>query len=319
MGGVAWSESQECGGSSTLGVSCENGVFQQVLTAGGQATAPAVLVRFPDGMGGSYLAGQLDQATPLDVGCGSMPATSSAQGYVAHLDATGTCLFSNVLPVEVWPIVSDTHGVVLYTSSTTALDLGCGSLAAASGGSTFVTRLDPTGDCVFGTSLAAPGLDVALDPSGSVLVSGLVGATPIDLGGGPLAPLGQTDLVLGEIDVSGKYLWAHRFGAPASYFPQANASVTQAGNVYVWTPGGSYDLGGGVISGDLLVASFTSAGVPRWSRGVDAAGWYLAGLDACGSLVVATPDTAFDPGQGRLVPGPRTGPYAGVAVFRYAP
>src|SRR6202044_649794 len=105
------------------------------------------------------------------------------------------------------------------------------------------------GACVFGASLPAPALAVVLDPSGSAVVSGLVGPTPVDLGGGPLAPLGPEDVILGELDVSGHYLWGKRFGGPGIAFAGPWVSVSQAGDVYLrtgWT--GSGDLGGGATT-----------------------------------------------------------------------
>jgi hypothetical protein len=290
--------------------------IHETLTPTGQlTTAPPVT---PDGMGGSYVHGAL-QST-LDLGCGPMVPTSSSSGYVAHLDAASTCLFSRALPA--FPaVVADASGAVVSVSSTSSVDLGCGLLAAAPGGSTFVTRLDPAGACVFGRSLAAPGLVVALEPDGSAVLGGVVGATAIDLGSGPLAPLGTKDAVLGELDATGNALWNRRFGSPGVTITGANVSVSAAGNVYLQTGwSGSVDLGGGAISAaysHTVVGSYAPSGALRWSRGFPITGNYRAGIDGCGALVLASDDPNFNPGTGKILP---FGPYnVTVAVVRYAP
>ena len=301
-------------------------MWSQALTPTGQlTTAPPAPVGISDGMGGSYVSGAL--TATLDLGCGPMVPSATSIGYVAHLGSTSNCIYSRALPA-VPAVLGDTSGAVLSVSSTTALDLGCGSLAAASGGSTFVTRLDPAGNCVFGTSLAALGLAVLLDPSGSAVVSGLAGAAAVDFGGGPLAPLGSNDIVLGEIDVSGNYLWGDRFGGAGITFAGPWVTLSQAGNVYLRTGwGGSVDLGGGAITavaggvgatGDTVVASYTPSGAVRWSRDFAILGGYIAGIDGCGSLVLmSTPYQQFDPGLGILPPSGQISEVA--AVVRYAP
>jgi hypothetical protein len=68
---------------------------------------------------------------------------------------------------------------------------------------------------------------------------------------------------------------------------------------------GSADFGGGEVTpsmGDLFVASFSEAGELRWSRSIHIVGKYVAGIDDCGGLVVASYDTAFDPGCGTVIP-----------------
>jgi hypothetical protein len=281
---------------------CKMGVAH-TLSPAGQLVDPPLHGSVPDGLGGLYVSGGL--GVTKDLGCGPMVPSSPDDAYIAHLDASSACIYSHVLPAE--PIVvADDAGAVLRVSSSASLDLGCGALPAAPGGSTFVTRLDPSGGCVFGESLPAPGLSVALDPSGSAVLSGLVDAASVDLGGGPLAPLGTEDIVLGELDVSGNHLWSKRFGGPGITFEGPHVTVSAAGDVYLRTAwSGSVDLGGGAItaaSNDTVVGSYAPSGAHRWSRGFPIVGAYLAGVDGCGSLVVASNDAAFDLGQGKVLP-----------------
>ncbi len=332
--GGAWFEEQPAnGGAPSQGnvSSCPAGLVgdyccgllaTQASTPSGQIVATPSYPPVSDGAGGTYVSGAL--TATLDLGCGPMTPTGSTSGYVAHLGPTSTCIFSHVLPA-VPAIVADTQGVVVSASATTSLDLGCGASSAAAGGSTFVTRLDPSGSCVFGTSLPAPGLAVALDSAGSEVVSGLVGAAPFDFGGGPLAPIGSQDFVLGKLDVAGNYRWGRRFGGAGVTFAGPWVTVVETGDVYLRTGwSGTADLGGGAItaaSHDTVVARYAPSGTYVWGRDFAITGQYLAGIDACGALVVASSDPAFDPGQGTVLPQP---PYTGSfipseAIVRYAP
>jgi hypothetical protein len=278
-----------------------------------------------DQTGGVYHTGPLG----TDDGCG--PVNSAAPGFsFARRDASWACVHARALPANAQFVVDAAGGAVLSSSSSSAVDLGCGALAAAPGGSTFVTRIDASGACVSGTALAAPYLQVLLAPGGNVVMSGFVGAGAVDLGGGPLAPLGGQDFVIGELDAAGHHLWSRRLGGPGITFASPKVSTSAAGDVYVLTGwNGTADLGGGgvtVATGELAVGSFSPSGAYRWSRGFHIAGKYLAGLDGCGALVVASTDPAFDPGCGQVVstPWPLIGPVGWgyslhVALARFAP
>jgi hypothetical protein len=302
----------------------------QAVSAGGQVIVPSgQTADDPSGnlfdsytdtdqQRGRYLVGALPATH--DFGCGPLVPTAPSSGYVAHLDSAETCTYSRVLPTSVG-IFGGASGATLSVTSSTGLDLGCGALPAVSGGSTFVTRLDPSGSCVFGKSLAAPNLAVVVDAGGRTVVSGLVGAAPVDLGGGPLAPIGSQDFVLGELDAAGNLLWSRRFGAPGVTLVTPTVSISAAGDVYLKTGwSGAVDLGGGPLTaaaGDIVIGSYSPSGAHRWSRDFPIAGNYLASIDACGALVVASSDWPnFDPGTG--VPPQQPAPWY-VAIARFAP
>jgi hypothetical protein len=241
---------------------------------------------------------------PLDLGCGPMLPSSPTSSYLARFDASWACTQARVLPVTAAVLADGSGGVILSATATTALDLGCGALPAAPGGSTFVTRLDDAGNCVFGRSLSAPGLTVGLAPQGRILVSGLGGAAPIDLGGGPLLALGAADEVIGVLDAAGDHVWSRRFGGPGVTFAGPRVSASAAGDVYLLTGvAGSVDLGGGVLQGTTtVVGSYSPSGAHRWSRAFPLSGAYQANIDGCGALVVVTMDASVDPGCGNVLP-----------------
>ncbi len=96
-----------------------------------------------DRMGGVYRSGALGGA--LDLGCGPMAPASPSSGFIARLDSAWGCVYSRALPAVAAVAASLNGAVILSATSSTALDLGCGPLTAAPGGSTFVTGLDGAG------------------------------------------------------------------------------------------------------------------------------------------------------------------------------
>jgi hypothetical protein len=147
-------------------------------------------------------------------------------------------------------IADGAGGVYLAAPSSTALDLGCGALPAAPGGSLFVTRLDGAGHCLWGRAFVAPALRLTAAPGGGLVLSGAAGSGPVDLGAGALAPLGAADEVLAELAPDGATLWSRRLGAPGVTFtPPVEVSVSAAGDVYLLTgASGPVDLGGGPLA-----------------------------------------------------------------------
>jgi hypothetical protein len=292
----------------------------------GQSYLAGITGKFvPDQQGGVYLYGALTSA--IDFGCGPMSPSSPDDSYLVHLDASWSCVFHDILPAVVGVTAAPDGGVLLDGNSPAALDLGCGALPVAPGGNTQVARLDSAGACLFGASFAAPSLAAAFDPTGRVVVSGLVD-TPdaIDLGGGPLAPQGAPDLVIAELDVDGTYLWSGRYGGPGVSFSGPTIALVASGDLHVLTGySGAVDFGGGPVSaaaGDRVVASFTSAGAHRWSRAIHIIGANQAAIDGCGALVVVSTDRTFDPGCGPVIPPPSVWPFAPlpyVGIARFAP
>lgn len=289
----------------------------------GQSSLPSFSGSFAaDQTGGVLRFGAL-QGT-LDLGCGPMvPPTGNPGSYLARLDSSWGCVYSHALPVPVAVIADGSGGAILSATSSTSLNLGCGALPAGRRGSTFVTRLDASGSCVFGKSIAAPNLKVALDASGRVVLHGLADAASVNLGGGPLQPAGSQDIVVGELDASGHHLWSRRFGAPGVTFANPSVSTSAAGDVYLLlNSSGPIDLGGGGVSGSTVVGSFSPSGAHRWSRGFQFTGSYEAGIDSCGALVVMSTDHSFDPGCGTVLPPPGQ-PFPtsddNVAIARFAP
>jgi hypothetical protein len=219
-------------------------------------------------------------------------------------------------------------GTLATATATTATDLGCGSLPAAPGGSTFITRKDTMGNCLYARALPVPGLQATMDSTGRVIVSGYAGTSTVDLGSGPLAPIGAQDMVVGELDVAGNPLWSRRIGAAGvlliapngPFGSPANVSASAAGDVYVLTyfnVAGAVDFGGGAVSAGQempVVASYSATGAFRWSRSYSFPWKLAATIDGCGSLLIATAYVANQACK------PASAPFAlAPAVMRFAP
>ncbi len=275
-----------------------------------------------DQTGGVYRYGAL--TAPLDLGCGPMVPGSPASQFLTRLNAAWGCVYSRVLPAPVTVIGDPDGSVVLLAQSSADLDLGCGALPASPSGSTFVTRLDGAGNCLSGAVLPLPSVKARLSPAGDLVFAAEVGPITVDLGGGPLAPIGVQDLLLGSLDPAGNLLFAKRFGAAGVTMSLPDAPVASASNDISILPSyvGSVDFGGGLLdhTSAIVVASFTSLGAHLWSRAIYATGQYSAKVDGCGSLIVASSDLSFDLGLGPIIVVPPGSPLPpDTAVARFAP
>ncbi|MFT3771238.1 MAG: hypothetical protein QM820_37965 [Minicystis sp.] len=281
------------------------------VSGSAQLASPPSTNYVPDGSGGVLIATPLAGAQALGCPIGSTTSPS----YVARLDAAWHCTWATAVSTASPSLLADgSGGIVLATTSSSATDLGCGAQPAAAGGSTFVARLDPAGACAYATALAAPNLTAQLAPGGSVVVSGTVGATTVDLGGGSLAPIGAVDLVIAALGSTGNHVWSRRLGGAGLTLASPTVTAASTGNVYVQARyAGAIDFGGGPVAAaisDLAVASYTPAGAHRWSRALPIPG--QAVVDGCGSLVAAT---TVNPAQ----PAGSSGTLPSFVISRYQP
>lgn len=109
---------------------------------------------------------------------------------------------------------------------------------------------------------------LVVDTSGNVFISGSIRES-VDFGGGILSGAGDNDIYLASFGSSGVYHWAHRFGA-GNYDVGHDLALDGGGNAYLaGTFSGDVDFGSGLLSatnGDIIVASYSGTGTPRWSK-----------------------------------------------------
>ncbi|MBW2736452.1 MAG: hypothetical protein JRH20_29040, partial [Deltaproteobacteria bacterium] len=145
---------------------------------------------------------------------------------------------------------------------------------------------------------------VAANAAGLVALTGSV-LDAVDLGGGPLATGG----FLASYTSTGVHRWSRGFDTGGIYGGQG-VVIDDSGNVtMVGGTGRAVDLGGGLLpvinSGpDIIVGSYTSAGVHRWSKSFNGPGreWGEGvGVDAQGNITITgCLDDPLDLGGGSL-------------------
>lgn len=123
-------------------------------------------------------------------------------------------------------------------------------------------------------SFGSPGFtqviqDVAVTNTGDIVAVGAFADT-MDLGLGPMASTGSSDIFVAKFDPTGKALWAKRFGDAS---PQSAVSVAadSMGGIYVGgTMQGSVDFEGKLItsagSDDAFLVRFEPDGQVAWAR-----------------------------------------------------
>jgi hypothetical protein len=154
-----------------------------------------------------------------------------------------------------------------YTVGTSILDADGDGLSPAQGDcddSDFTTHAGATemcdgrdNDCdgiadhgMWAWSVSGGGLStahLALDALGNVFVAGRL-STVTDLGGGPLTPAGESDVVVAKLDRQGRHLWSKLFGDAADQ-EATRIVVDGRGNVIVTGVfQGTLDFGGGPLT-----------------------------------------------------------------------
>ncbi|MDC0749882.1 hypothetical protein [Polyangium mundeleinium] len=111
---------------------------------------------------------------------------------------------------------------------------------------------------------------IAVDPKTlDIVIAGEVRGT-LDLGGGPLASTGSSDILLAKFSADGKHQWSKRFG-DASSQTTGGVVVDASGMIYLaGSVSGAIDLGNGTLTSeggnDALVAKFDANGDVVWAK-----------------------------------------------------
>jgi hypothetical protein len=242
-----------------------------------------------------------DCATPVDEDCDGL--APPCKGTAVWSERAGDADDQYGQSVAV-----DGAGNVLVTGFYNgAMDLGGCPLPLSSVGETdlFVTKLDPSGACLWSKNAGAGGSQygqsVAVDPSGNVLVSGLFSSAMNLAGCPPLssAVAGGTDLFVAKLDPSGACLWRKGASDGDGGSSGQSVAVDPSGNVLVT---GIYSSAMGLAGcpltspgggPDLFVAKLDPSGACLWSKGAsasagDAYGQYgqSVAVDGAGNVLV---------------------------------
>lgn len=151
-------------------------------------------------------------------------------------------------------------------------------------------------------------IHVAYDPSGNIVFAGDFSGT-VNMGGGDLVSVGNTDIVLAKFNAAGVHQWSQRFGDGNTQFAYAVTTDLSGNVIVVGSFDGFLDFGPGPLvsagSFDIYVAKFNSYGVHQWSqRFGDASDQYAytVATDAAGNVFVGgTMTGTVNFGGGNLV------------------
>ena len=216
----------------------------------------------------------------VDFGGGVLTALDGEDVFVAKLDASGGHLwsksFGGVDDQTAAGIAIQADGNVLVTGTFSgSVDFGGGTVTSAGGQDIFVASLDTTGGYVwakrFGDASDQQGASIATGETGSIFITGAMMGS-VDFGGGALTSAGGQDIFVANLDTSGGYVWARRFGDTSD---QQSASVAAGKDGSVFITGaitGKADFGGpcGVLASaggqDIFVASIDKLGNCLWAE-----------------------------------------------------
>jgi hypothetical protein len=217
----------------------------------------------------------------IEFGGSTLVSQGGNDGFIAKLSPSGAHAwsrrFGDVAEQEVLSVAADTTGNVYATGFFAgSIQLGAqpqSSHSSKGGNDIFVVKYDSNGTHVwsktFGDSASQVGLGIAVDASGSVVVTGRMTGT-VNFGGGALTGTGASNGFLVKLDPQGNHLWSKIIGAGGENAGQGLA-VDTTGNVYVagyFTE--SITFGDPVQTGagghDVFIAKLTTLGVSIWTR-----------------------------------------------------
>lgn len=204
-----------------------------------------------DAMGSMLVAGFF--VGSVDFGGGPQASTGSFDAFVAKLDVKGKYLWSksfgsvNTSAGAGAVAVDGAGNIVLAGTFIGAVDLGGGQLKSGSGSDVFIAKLDANGKHLwsknFGAVDSLSPLGVAVDGSGNIVLAGSFSGA-LDLGGTPLASVGDDDVFLVKLDGNGNHKWSTSFGDANKQLAGA-VGVDEVGNIALsGTFRGTLNLGG---------------------------------------------------------------------------
>ncbi len=216
-------------------------------------------------------------------------------------------------------VAVDANGNVYTTgqfSLTADLDPGVGvyNLTATGNWSTFVSKLDDSGNFIWAKGIlgtwSVTAFDITLDNQGNIYLTGFFTSTAdFDPGSGTynLTSAGQGDIFICKFDPAGNFVWAKKMGG-SSYDYGWSVAVDGSGNVYITGEfQGTVDFDPGTGTNNL-----TSAGQSDI---------FVSKLDASGNFIWAKQfgGTSQDKGKSIAVDGSgnvyTTGTFQGTADF----
>ena len=230
-----------------------------------------------DSAGNVYVSGYFYNS--VNFGGGVITSKGSGDAFLASFDSSGKHRwskgFGGTSSDYGYAVATDGSGNVYMTGYFyNTINFGGSNLTSAGSYDAYVASFTPAGvhrwSKSFGGTSGDYGYDIATDNSGNVYMTGYF-YYDINFGGGKLTSKGSYDAYVASFTPAGAHRWSKGFGSTSSDYGYG-VDTDPFGNVYMTGYFyNSINLGGGAItsngSGDMYVASFTSTGAHRWSRG----------------------------------------------------
>ena len=307
----------------TKSATATGGSWSQTLTPAGQPTSLPSGV--PDGAGGTYRSASLPAT--LDLGCGPMVPTlvverlRRAPGPDGELHLQPRSSPSSPPSPSSPTQTARSSASPRRPASTSAAARSRPRRAAAPSLRPASTPGEPASS---ERRSRRPRLAVVLDPSGSAVVSGLVGPTPVTIsarGGGPLAPLGPEDVILGELDVLGPLPVGQALRRPASPSRAPGCPCRRPATCTCGRAGPARSISAAGSSRPrparpVVGTGYASSGAVRWSQAFPPAPRREWRRRLRRALVLASRCSSAAPGP---FPGGQCAGIEGVAIVRFAP
>lgn len=219
---------------------------------------------FADDSGFVYTTGSFKGTVDFDPGPGTHILTSPGidNMFISKLDAAGNLVWAKHIGSAsgsvARAITVDKAGNVYTTgnfSGTTDFDPGPGvfNMSAAGYAFCFISKLDASGNFVWAKSFSgnSEGKSISTDTAGNAYITGEFQST-VDFDPGPgtynLTALGQYDVFVAKLNVSGNFVWAKHFGG--TYCCDIGRSIALDDSGYVYTTGNF----GGTVDFDRVPA-----------------------------------------------------------------
>lgn len=237
-----------------------------------------------------YTSGYFEGTADFDPGAGTFNLTSAGlyDIFISKLDSSGNFVWAKTMggtmqdasySIAINPAGSEDVYSTGYFSATVDFDPGPG-VFNLTGGGTFISKLDSSGNFVWAKRIATPSfvnaLSIAVDPAGSgeVYTTGsFTASVDFDPGSGlfPLNSAGNTDVFILKLDGSGNFVWAKRAGGTLYDY---GTSVTLDNSGYAH------------LTGYFESTSMAFGSITLLNAGLDTFNIFIAKLDT--SIITAT-------------------------------
>lgn len=233
----------------------------------------------------NLLAAGGDFQGPIDFGGGAINPAGGLDAFVALLHGGAAHIwsagFGDASDQGTKDVDVDVSGTLVATGAFAGgIDFGGGALVSNAIPDLFLAKFDPAGTHLWsknypGNFGAGPDVRVSVAQDAGAERVALAATSmnvAVDFGGGALAPLGGSDVVVALFDELGAHQWSRRFGSAVD--DQAQDLAFDLGNNVIATGAFQAAIDFGATSGplvsnggiDLFISSWSAGGVHAWNR-----------------------------------------------------